>query len=304
MSPLAWLLSKLYPNDTLYSRFSQHGWILLRRHYYLPFPDDEDLTFVRDTELVGVDMNDAGCLELLDTIVTRYMEEFKQFSVQDTGDPQQFHLVNGSYMAVDAHVYYALLRHHKPGRIVEIGSGQSTLLAAAAIRKNRQESGSTTELICVEPYPRPYLSNLPEITQLLKTKVQKVDLELFASLQAGDILFIDSTHVLRPGGDVWWEDCEILPRLASGVLIHVHDVALPKPYATVYQTYHWHWTEQYLLQAILTYGQRYEVMWAGNYMHTKYPAQMEAIFQRDIEVMRAKYPQSEPASFWMRVRAH
>ena len=265
---------------------------LLRKHYYLPIPDEVDMAYAqRETELVGVDMNADAAFEFLEEVVQPYKAEFSAFPVHEADESGGFYLVNGTYMAIDGNVYYGLIRHTKPKKVIEIGSGYSTLLAAAAIRKNKEEGANATELISIEPYPREMLrQEIPEITDLIEKRVQDVDMSVFESLSAGDLLFIDSTHVLRPGGDVWWEYCEILPRLKSGVLIHIHDVVLPKPYPTVYADYHWYWNEQYAVQMLLSYSSRFEVVWPGNFLLVNYPEKMEAAFNQNFNTCAINSP--------------
>ena len=137
---------------------------------------------------------------------------------------------------------------------------------------------------------------------MIPKKVQDVGLELFTSLEAGDILFIDSSHVLRAGNDVQWEYLEVLPQLAPGVMVHIHDVSLPKAYPKVYFDSHLYWNEQDLLQAFLTFNSRFEVIWPGNYMMLRYPEKMLQVFP-EIDRMRRAFPSAEPAAFWMRSRA-
>ncbi|MGH9903790.1 MAG: class I SAM-dependent methyltransferase, partial [Pyrinomonadaceae bacterium] len=141
----------------------------------------------------------------------------------------------------------------------------------------------------------------PGLSELIEKRVQDVDLSVFTSLEANDILFIDSTHALRAGGDVQLEFCEIMPRLAPGVLVHVHDISLPRAYPRVYFDQRLYWNEQYLLQAFLTFNRRFEVIWPGNYMALRYPERIREFFF-EYQDMRAAYPSSEPTSFWMRVR--
>ncbi len=286
--------------------FYRHGFHLLRKHYYLPLPDEADLASPcgsTASQLIGLDMNEAVGLDLLEQVLPAYVEEFRaHFPLQPTGNPRDFYLINGGYMAVDAHVYYGLIRHLKPGRIIEIGSGFSTLLAGQACLKNQEETGRAVQLIALEPYPWDILrEGIPGLSQLIPVKVQDADLALFTGLQAGDFLFIDSSHALRTGGDVQMEYLEILPRLSPGVLVHVHDISLPKPYPRVYFENQLYWNEQYLLQAFLAFNKRFEVLWPGNYLMERYPERMRAVFP-EFDVMRQHYPLSEPSAFWMRVR--
>lgn len=299
---IASAMSRSLPGNSAYPVFSRHGFHLLRKHYYLPLPDADDLTETAPSELIGLQIDADRAFELVETVFNRYKSEFNAFPAEKTDDPSQFHLVNGTFMAIDGNAYYAFIRHHKPRRIVEIGSGNSTVLAAAAIRKNKEEGAAATELICIEPYPPDKLKQLPEVTQLKVEKVQHISLSFFEELKAGDILFIDSTHTVRPGGDVWWEYCEILPRLVSGVLVHVHDVSLPHPYPKIYFDYHWYWMEQYMLQTFLAFNSRFEIIWPGNYLMTKFPEKMRAAFLPEYDLMRSRYPLSGPSSFWMRVK--
>ena len=284
--------------------FAKHGIHLLQKHYYSPIPEAEDLPadyFDRLSELPGVDINEDLCFQTMND-VAGFMNEFrKAFPIGRKKDDQsQFHLINGSYMAVDAHVYYGLIRQHKPKRIVEIGAGNSTLLSAAASLRNQEETGQPTELIAIEPYPwELFRKGHLGVTELIEKKVQDVDMSTFTSLEENDILFIDSSHVLRAGNDVQLEYLEILPRLASGVRVHIHDVSLPKAYPEVYFNEQLYWNEQDLLQAFLAFNSRFEVIWPGNYMMLKHPDRMMEVFP-EIARMRQDFPSSEPTSFWIR----
>ena len=294
-------------DNSAHDIFAKRGYHLLRKHYYsLPIPDDGDLQtghWDHVSELVGIDMNEAEALELLRERLPPYLEEFRErFGLNPTDNPEEFYLLNTSFMAVDSHLYYALIREHRPRRIVEIGAGNSTLVALEACRRNQQQYGDHVEVIAIEPHPSKLVNKLPaKGLQLIRDRVQNVDIGLFTSLEPNDIVFIDSTHALREGGDVWWEFCEILPRLRPGVLVHVHDISLPKPYPRVnFDRHHFYWNEQYLLQAFLTFNSRYRVLWGGNFMLLKHPAEMKSTFP-EIEAMRKVFPFSEPTSLWMQV---
>jgi hypothetical protein len=302
-------------DDDAHRVFDEGGFHLLRKHFYLPIPEPEDLGdafWERRSEMVGVDMNDAGALALLADAFPGPTAEFRElFPLRAPGgdssgggdDPTRFHLLNGSFMAVDAHVYYALIRHFRPRRIVEVGAGNSTLVAAAACLRNQKEDGHAPTLTAIDPFPQPSLKRgFPGLSRLVESRVQDVPMDVFTSLEAGDILFIDSTHVLREGGDVQLEYCEILPRLAPGVVVHIHDISLPRAYPRVYtERLRLYWNEQYLLQTFLAYNSRFEVLWPGNYMMLKYPERVVETFP-EFRSMREDFPESEPSSFWMRVR--
>jgi predicted O-methyltransferase YrrM len=158
---------------------------------------------------------------------------------------------------LDAAAAYALVRREKPRRIVEIGSGHSTRFLAAAVA----DGGLSTHITCIDPAPRAGLANLAveHVPALLKD----ADPALVAGLGPGDVLFVDSSHIAMPGTDVDRLFLDVLPRLRSGVLVHVHDVTLPEAYPEV-----WAWrayNEQLLVGAILQ-GGNYQVLFASHYV--------------------------------------
>jgi predicted O-methyltransferase YrrM len=197
--------------------------------------------------------------------------------------PREFHFNNGFFERVDAEIAYSFVRRRRPGRIIEIGSGNSTLLIAAALRKNREE-GAPCELISIEPHPAPYLrKSIPELTALIEKPVQEVPLEMFRTLQANDILFIDSSHVVSMDNDVLYECLRILPAIAPGVLVHFHDIFTPLDYPEKFVMKNLcFWGEQYLLEAFLSFNPSFRVIWAGSAMQQ---------FRSD--VLREAFPQWE-----------
>ena len=147
--------------------------------------------------------------------------------------------------------------------IIEVGSGFSSLLAAEAIARN-----DSSALICIEPFPPEFLrKGFPGLHSLIEKKVQDIDLEFFSQLDSGDILFIDSSHTVKIGGDVNYLFLEVLPRLKPGVIVHVHDIFFPFDYRRdwVMDEFRF-WTEQYLLQAFLTFNSEFEVLMANRYL--------------------------------------
>lgn len=194
----------------------------------------------------------------------------------------------------DADMLYQVIRTLRPHRVVEIGSGDSTKVAQAALRRNAEEGAPPAEHTCIEPYEMPWLERLD--VRVIRARVEDVGLDPFLALESGDLLFIDSSHVIRPQGDVVFEFLEVLPSLASGVVVHVHDIFTPRDYPDqwVREAVRM-WDEQYLLEALLSSSDRYEVMVAMNDLkHTAY----------DDLASACPYltPTSEPASFYLRVR--
>ncbi|MBM3508657.1 MAG: class I SAM-dependent methyltransferase [Alphaproteobacteria bacterium] len=157
---------------------------------------------------------------------------------------------------LDAAALYAMTRNERPARAVEIGSGHSTRFLARAVADGKL----ATEIVCIDPAPRASLTGLA--IERITTTLQAADLAPIDRLGAGDLLFVDSSHVLMPGSDVDVILNGILPRLAAGVLIHVHDVFLPEPYPTA-----WRWrgyNEQLAIAALLGSG-TYEPLFASAY---------------------------------------
>lgn len=164
---------------------------------------------------------------------------------------------------LDAAAAYALVLGSRPGRIVEVGSGHSTRFLARAAR----DQGPAVAITCIDPAPRASLKGLP--IDWRREVLGPGHLPLFAGLGAGDIAFFDSSHLLWPGTDVDLILNRILPSLAPGVLVHVHDVFLPDPYPA-----DWAWrgyTEQLGLGGYLT-GPAWEVVWASHYAVTRLAA--------------------------------
>jgi hypothetical protein len=230
--------------------------------------------------------------------------------------PYAYHYNNGLFEAVDAEVAYCMVRHFKPRRIVEIGGGFTTRLLAAALLENRKRNGEPGELITIEPFPNELLVNgFPGLSMLVADRVQEVPLSLFRSLEESDILFVDSSHVVNIGSDVCYEILSILPELQKGVVVQFHDIFLPCDYPerAVLENLCF-WTEQYLLQAFLSFNQEFEVIWASSAMQLFQPDLLRAAFP-NWRYSYARLPRSEqqfiptldrervwPSSFWMRRR--
>jgi len=272
--------------------WEEHGLHLTPVHFYQPIPDTRslpDALWEKPSELPGIDMNEAKQLELLRDVFPRFRAEYDLIPTDPTGTPHEFYLKNGAFEGTDALVLYCMVRHSRPRLILEVGSGFSSLLSAQAALQN-----GNTELICIEPYPDDVLTRgFPGLTAVIPKKVQDVELSSFERLDDGDILFIDSSHVVKIGGDVNYLFLEVLPRLRPGVVVHVHDIFLPEEFPKAWiQDLHLFWTEQYLLQAFLTYNSEFEVLFANAYMGLKHVTEMQETFPRS--------PWWRGGSFWMR----
>jgi hypothetical protein len=208
---------------------------------------------------------------------------------------QRFDFHNDYFAGLDAGLYYALIRDLRPQRVIEIGAGMSTRIADLALQQNRAE-GHAASLTCIEPYPQPRLtSNMPEIA-LVQSRVEELPLDRFEQLAANDILFIDSSHVVRFGGDVCREFLDILPRLEAGVWIHVHDIFFPQDYPAAWLIEkRIAFNEQYLLEAFLAFNSRFAVRAANFWLASDYFDDVQALVPSSLP------PGSElgRGSFWM-----
>lgn len=259
------------------------GFHITPNHFYQPISDTntlkEDL-WQKKSELIGININEEGQLILLSQFVSKFREEYESFPKEQTSVAYQYNVNNGMFESVDGEILYCMIREFKPTRIVEIGSGSSTYLSAQAVLKNKEVANHECNLIAYEPYPNNVLKKgFPGLFKLIPKKIQDVPLSEFSSLKENDILFIDSSHVLKIGSDVQYEFLEILPTLKKGVLVHIHDIFLPTEYPRewVLRDYRF-WNEQYFLQAFLSFNDSFEILWAGNYMHLKHSEELKKAF--------------------------
>ena len=239
-------------------------------HFYSPVIDRSEVRaaagriWPAHPDVRGVDFNAAGQRELLREIFPKYIGDYDYPETLPEGsDPQRFFDRNPAFGWLDS-ALFVLLRHWRPQRVVEVGSGYSTLLMADV---NRRFLGRRADIRCIEPYPAPYLTPPPDgVVEVIPSRVQDVPLEIFDGLAAGDVLFIDSSHVSKIGSDVNHLMFEVLPRLATGVHIHFHDIFLPYDYPR-----DWvlelglYWNEQYVVRAMLTLTRGFRVAFGSAY---------------------------------------
>lgn len=170
------------------------------------------------------------------------------------------------YGLVEALFLHCFIAHKRPSRIVQIGCGVSTSVILRAARS----VGYEPEIVCVEPYPTDYLTRIAGAGEivLLRTAAQEVSLEELTGLAGGDLLFIDSTHTVKPGSEVNRIVLEVLPRLAPGVFVHLHDIWFPYDYSPVVLTEDmFFWSETVLLQAFLTGNAAYTLRASLSMLH-------------------------------------
>ena len=276
----------------MFRLWERHGFHVTPVHFYQPIPDTRSLPdshWDQAGELVGIDMNDTIQLDLLRNHFPKFRHEYDQFPAEPTGEPGRFYFNNGLFDGTDALVAYCMIRHFQPRLIIEVGSGFSSLVAAEAITKNKNSA-----LICIEPFPLDFLrQGFRGLHSRIEKKVEEIGLEFFSQLESGDILFIDSSHTAKIGGDVNYLFLEVIPRLKPGVIVHVHDIFLPFDYRKDWVMDELRfWTEQYLLQSFLSFNSEFEVLIANAYLAHYWMEELKATFTNS--------PWWGGGSFWMR----
>ena len=247
-------------------------------HFYSPDIDPDELA-QRQNELwpavprpvLGIGFDDDLHRSVLTDVFPRFMPEYDFVEKADqVTNAYDFFTQNSQFSWLDARAAFVLLRAWKPKRIIEVGSGFSSLLMADI---NRRFCNSGCELTCIEPYPRPFLkAGVPGLTRLIEEKAQDVALALFESLEPGDVLFIDSSHVSKTGSDVNYLYFEVLPRLKPGVKIHIHDIFLPHDYPKDWVLDEARsWNEQYVLRGLLMYSTAFKVVFGNSFAFAKMP---------------------------------
>jgi len=264
-------------------------------HYYEPlFKTRELKSLSRDRVLTGIQFNENKQIELLRKFT--FQDELRQIPrLQQKKGGVHYFYENGSFGSGDSEFLYNMVRYYKPKRMLEVGSGASTLMVKNALLKNESEDGGyKCNHMCIEPYEAPWLEELG--VNVKRQRVEDVDKEVFASLEAGDILFIDSSHVIRPQGDVLFLYLEVIPSLQPGVLIHLHDIFTPRDYLDEWVVDQVKlWNEQYLLEALLSHNTRLEIIGALNFLKHNHPDEIS----RACPILKDELSSREPGSFWL-----
>jgi len=246
---------------------ARHGARLLHPpgHFYSPIPDLNDVRRRADRifdrsprELPGIDLNEAGQLELLEAFAGYYAE--MPFG-RERRPGLRYFFGNPYFAQSDAVFLYCMLRHFRPRQVVEVGSGFSS---AVMLDTSERFLDRGVRFTFIEPYPDRLRALLtPEDAArvtVLERPVQDVDMNVFEALGAGDVLFVDSTHVAKTGSDVNRLLFEVLPGLKPGVLVHFHDVFYPFEYPEEWVMTGRAWNEDYMLRAFLIGNTGFQVV--------------------------------------------
>lgn len=270
-------------------------------HYYSPVVDSESLRswFKTDrdipaTDILGIELDDSKMLETfksLEPFIKRH-----KFSATKRNGERYYHN-NMMFPVGDAIILSALIGKFRPKNIIEIGSGFSTACMLDTIDRERIE----TQITCIEPYPDRLKSNLLDTdrprVKIIEQGVQTVDFNVFSDLGEGDVLFIDSTHVVKTGSDVCVELFDILPRLNPGVMVHFHDIFYPFEYPEgwIYDQ-QYSWNEIYALKAFLMYNKAFEIFFFNSYFGRKHGELLENCY--------GEKGFNRGGGIWLRVQPH
>ena len=250
-----------------FSRFilKKIGVFPIIKNYYEPVFDFDNLKYNLNSkrDLPGVNLNLDNQLNFLKKF--KYSDELKLLNFKKKTENIGYYLENNFFMGGDADIYYQMIRHFKPKNIIEIGSGYSSLVASEAIDYNLKIDGFKSTLTCVEPFENKWLEN--NGINVIREKIEDLAPELLEKLNENDILFVDSSHVVKPQGDILKIYLEIFPKLSKGVIIHIHDIFTPRDYPSKWlKEENRFYNEQYLFEAIMDHSSRYNVLCSLNYL--------------------------------------
>ena len=235
-------------------------------HYYQPLFNDARLkkSLREPRNLPGIDLNHKQQLSLMKELI--YAKEVKDLNLTKIPESIYDFDIRGAFKFGDAEFLYQMIRLLKPKKFVEIGSGSSTRIAYQALKKNKEDTNFKCEHICIEPYEMPWLEDIG--VTVIRQLAEDCDSSIFSNLEENDILFIDSSHIIRPQGDVLKEYLEIVPTLKKGVYVHVHDIFTPRDYLDEWIRDEVHfWNEQYLVEALLSNSDKYEIVATLNHLY-------------------------------------
>lgn len=247
-------------------------------HYYEPKFDFSGAEFSdsHERELQGIDFRLPEQLTFLKEL-SRASELQEWLGEKGRSTDGSFAIDNPAFTRGDAEVWYQIVRLRKPRRVVEVGSGYSTKILLKALEANSLEGAEFAgSITCIEPYEMPWLDSSG--VSLIRKPVESVGLEIFQQLSAGDILFIDSSHMIRPDGDVLYLFLEVLPALRPGVLVHVHDIFSPRNYPASWVTReHKFWNEQYLFEAFISFNSSWRLVLTLNLLKHRHFSDLKSV---------------------------
>jgi hypothetical protein len=272
------------------------GFDVVRSGALSPVPDYRripDSLLTEPAPMPGTDLRLEAGLSLLEGELAPFVAEYSP-PRWAPGTRHGYQTENRMYGAMDAEVLYAMLRWLRPRRVLEVGAGWSSLVVADAGARNARD-GARFEHVCCDLAPSPLLKRIRDSAEILALDSRDIPPERLAALAAGDVLIIDTSHVVRPGGDVVHLLLELLPTLPRGVLVHVHDFFRPFEYPRLLaEELALVWQEQYLMQALLVANDRLEVLLANHALWRLHPDRVSA-------VVPSLQGSEQPSALWLRI---
>ncbi len=277
--------------------------------YSSPLPDYKEILarsqvlFEQDTAgCPGIDLREEAQLKLLERFSYYYGDVPFPTHPQET---TRYYYENDWFGYADAITLYSVLRHYKPQRIIEIGSGYSS---AAMLDVNDLFLENKVHFTFIEPDPERLYNLLRREDKnkhtILQNQVQDVPLEVFRALTANDILFVDSSHVVKVGSDVAHILFDILPELNAGVIIHFHDIFWPFEYPREWMLLGIAYNEAYFLRSFLQYNDAFEIMFFSSFIakrHADVLREKMPLFPREVHVTLNEVPiMVRPSSLWLK----
>jgi len=243
-------------------------------HFYSPIVDTNSIKetlWSEEKQILGIDFNDKSHLEILEHDFPKFINKYDYPEIlPESNDLTQFYTRNSQFSWLDSRTLFVLLNTWQPQKLIEVGSGFSSLLSADV---NNRFLNNNMYLQCIEPYPREFLlRKIPGMNEVIVKKVEDLPLNFFENLEDGDVLFIDSSHISKTGSDVNYLIFEVLPRLKKGVKVHIHDIFLPNEYPKEWViSENRSWNEQYLLRGLLMFSNAFKVIFGCTYAFKKFP---------------------------------
>ncbi|MCL5951465.1 MAG: class I SAM-dependent methyltransferase [Chloroflexi bacterium] len=272
-------------------------------HYYSPIPSLEDileydnkLAEGKNTQILGVDLRENEQLLLLNL----FAQYCSAIPFPETANGRyRYYFHNNWFSYPDAVSLYSMMRYLSPAQVIEIGSGFSS---AAILDTSDEFLQGTVKITFVEPYPERLYSLLNEkdrrTTRIIAEKVQRVDPQTFTTLAAGDILFVDSSHISKFGSDLNYLLFEVLPRLNSGVHVHFHDVFFPFEYPREWLLKGYAWNEAYMLRSFLQFNSAFRIVFFVDLLTKCFPQEVSRVLP--LLLKRGPGTGSGGGSIWLR----
>lgn len=265
----------------IFSAFQKLGLNIIPNHYYSNIPDftflDNEDFWKAPQSMVGVNGSDRESqLEFTRECINHLPDKsvLNNLSIISKAEEQQKEI--GGYGPIEADFLYAFICRYKPAKVIQVGCGVST----AVILNASKDVGHEISIICVEAYPSDYLKRMDESGEikLIWEMAQKTDLETLTDLEAGDLLFVDSTHTVKAGSEVNRLILEVLPRLKKGVFVHFHDIYFPFDYQRGIKETVLFWNESTLLHAFLIGNRDFTIKVSQSMLHYSSKDELKVVF--------------------------